>query len=72
MADKAGITIGPCESRTKINIEELTTLPWCTACEHQRHPSLKHPAWMSCHCAEPVFEVIKPVEPPMTAEWYDC
>ncbi len=39
-----------------IIFEVAPSLGWCTVCEHQRYEYMKHPAWMSCHCATPTYE----------------
>ncbi len=58
----------------QIVVGELPSLGFCTACNHRRYESKKHPEWFACHCAEPVFEKIpEPVTAsPLGYEDYGC
>ncbi len=40
------------------NVDVLKSLGLCQLCKHNIYEDKKHPTWMSCHCVEPVVEVI--------------
>ncbi len=52
-----------------ITVVEAPSLGHCTVCKHCRYEYMKHPEWMSCHCAVPTYAVIAPKIP---REDYGC